>query len=264
MSALRFAIPIFALVISPVFAGEIGSFDRTLNVSGPLDLDISTGAGSITVRPGDGKQVKIHGTISSSNMFDSEDQAKRAREIESNPPIEQTGNWIRIGRFHDEWLSQNLSISYEVVAPAATKLRARTGSGGESIEGIEGPVDASSGSGGVRVFRIQQDVRVSAGSGTIQLDSIKGQVSASTGSGGIRDDGVQAPVTARAGSGGIRLRLNPNLGFDLHARTGSGGVFVGPAMTTQGRFERHEVRGQIRGGGSALNLSTGSGGVRVE
>src|SRR5580700_7934014 len=45
----------------PVMASDEGHFDRTLAVSGPVDLDVQTGSGEITVRVGDSAKVEVHG-----------------------------------------------------------------------------------------------------------------------------------------------------------------------------------------------------------
>ncbi len=258
-------VPFLLLMTWPAVAREIGSFDRTLNVSGPVDLDVQTGSGTITVRAGGAGQVRVHATISASAFWSFGDEERRAREVQANPPIHQTGNSIRIERVADGWMWNGLSISYDVVVPAETKLRARTGSGGESVEGIRGPVDATTGSGRIRISRIEQDANARTGSGTIELDAVRGRVDAHTGSGSIRIAEVNGAVAAHTGSGHIGLRIRPDLGFELHAHTGSGGVTVNPPLTTQSSYERrHDVRGRIRGGGPMLELSTGSGGIRIE
>jgi hypothetical protein len=41
-----------AVLVIPSYAAVEGSFQRTLNVSGAVDLDVNTGSGSITVRTG--------------------------------------------------------------------------------------------------------------------------------------------------------------------------------------------------------------------
>src|SRR5436305_502263 len=75
-----------------------GSFDRTLNVTGTVDLDVSTGAGRINIRQGAAGRVEIHGRIQAgSDWFGfSRDATDTVREIEANPPIEQNGSAIRI------------------------------------------------------------------------------------------------------------------------------------------------------------------------
>jgi DUF4097 and DUF4098 domain-containing protein YvlB len=252
-----------SLYAVPAFPRDIGSFDRTLTVSGPVDLDVATGSGHITVRPGSANNVHVHATISASD-WDFSGAEQRAREIEANPPISQTGNSIRIERLSD-FADRQISISYDIETPAQTTLRARTGSGGETIEGIQGPVTASTGSGGVRVSDVAAEVHADTGSGGIELTNIKGRVVANTGSGGIRADNLMAEVTAHTGSGGVELRLPSGGGFDLHARTGSGPVTVGAPITMDNfSGNRHDIRGRIRGGGPLIDVSTGSGGVRVE
>jgi hypothetical protein len=260
------AAPILALFLCalPGSARDIGSFDRTLNVSGPADLDVETNSGHIAVRRGSGNTVRVHGIISVSDSSDSSGAEQRAREIEANPPIRQNGNSIRIERLVDT-ADRHISISYEIEAPPATRLRAHTGSGGQTIEGIQGPVNASTGSGGIRISDIGDEVRADTGSGGIELESIKGRVDASTGSGGIRARNLAAQVTAHTGSGGVHIELPASGGFDLRARTGSGRVSVSPPITMENfSADRHDVRGRIRGGGPLIDVATGSGGVSVD
>jgi DUF4097 and DUF4098 domain-containing protein YvlB len=264
MHAIRcFAILALILCADPAFAREVGTFDRVLTVAGNADLDVQTNSGNITVRSGAGNSVHIRGIISVSDFSDSATE-QRAREIQANPPIQQTGNAIVIDRV-DGSAGRGISISYEIETPPASKLRARTGSGRETVEGISGPVEANNGSGLIRITDVSDEVRASTGSGRIELDRIKGRVEANTGSGSIRASETAAQVTARTGSGGVNIQLPASGGFDLHARTGSGQVTVNPPITMENfTGGRHDVRGKIRGGGPLLELSTGSGGVRVE
>jgi hypothetical protein len=250
--------------VGPVSAREIGSFDRTLGVNGPVDLDVTTNSGRISVRRGDTNAVRIHGVISVSDSDFTGDAAQRARQIESNPPVNQSGNSIRINRV-DTFPDRYIAIAYELVVPERTRLHSRTGSGSQSVTGIAGPVDVMTGSGGIQIAQVADEVSARTGSGRIELDSVKGRVEAQTGSGAIRGSNLSGPVTARTGSGGVTLHLPPNGGFDLDAQTGSGRVYVAPPITMQSTaFDRHEVRGRIRGGGPTITVSTGSGGVDID
>ena len=76
------------------------------------------------------------------------------QEDRGNPPIQQSGNQIRIGHIDDPELRHNISISYEVVVPAETDLRVQSGSGDQKVEGIRGPLEVSSGSGGLKISAI--------------------------------------------------------------------------------------------------------------
>lgn len=220
-----------------------GKFERTLKVSGAVDLDVQTGAGSITVRSGGAGEVRVTGTIKARSDWHGDNPEEKVRRLESNPPIEQNGNSVRIGHLEDRELTRNVSISYELVAPVETRLRSRTGSGSQTVEGIRGPVEASTGSGGLTITNIGDEVRASTGSGGIRLEAVKGRVRAATGSGGIRGTGIAGPVVADAGSGSVRLEQTAAGGAEV--RTGSGSV------------EISGVRGPLR-------VRSGSGNVRAQ
>ena len=247
--------------ITPLRAEE-GHFGRTLQVSGPIEMDVRTGSGTINVRAGDASTVRIEGTIRSSHgWFEGGDAEKKIRYLESHPPIEQQGNFIKIGQIEDEEMQRNISISYEIVAPVATRLRSSSGSGEETIEGLKGPVEASSGSGSLKLTNIGDEVRASTGSGHINIDGAKGSVHASTGSGEIRATGVAGGLHASTGSGGVTLRQTAPGEVDV--TTGSGTLELagvhGPvhAQTASGNIS---VEGEGEG---SWRLSTASGGVSV-
>src|ERR1039458_2639786 len=85
----------FLLVPVLLHARIEGHFDRTLQVSGPVNLDLTTGSGDVTIKAGGTDQVVIHARIQSNNWFSSAESA--VHQVESNPPIQQSGNTIRIG-----------------------------------------------------------------------------------------------------------------------------------------------------------------------
>ena len=240
---------ILALLLASIVAvpahGAEGSFERTLAVTGPVELDVSTGSGHISVRAGDSSTVHINGTIKAGKSWhlDEAEAERKVRYLESNPPIEQHGNFIRIGRIEDHELAHNISISYDVVVPIETRLRSQTGTGSQSVEGIQGPVKAGTGSGSVKVENIGDEVRAETGSGDVQVDSVKGATHASTGSGSIRASGIGSSFVASTGSGSIKLE-----------QTGPGD---GKVETGSGSVELQNVRG-------ALRVRTGSGDITAQ
>ncbi len=239
-----------------------GQFERTLSVSGPLDLSVHTNSGSITVVPGSGSQVRILGKIKVRRDRLSDAQAI-VKEIESNPPIEQTGNTVRIGRTEEqnrEW-RRNVSISYELVVPKATRLNSNTGSGSQSVSGIDGPLDATTGSRSLTLSSIGGEVTASTGSGSIKIDGANGRLRANTGSGSIRATGVAGAITASTGSGSIELEQIA--AGDVEASTGSGGI---EARGVKGRLRVRTGSGTIRADGAPTgdwSLHTSSGSIYV-
>jgi hypothetical protein len=289
----------------PAFAESQGQFDRTLKVTGTPDVEVSTGSGDIVVRTGDTSTIHVVGRIRANNMSSwfgggasAEEKIKR---IEANPPIEQTGNMIRIGRIEDPDLRRNISISYEVTLPASSNLRANTGSGNAQVDGVTAPVKVSTGSGDVNLNNLSGEVRANTGSGNIQGENIKanfngetgsgdvrlrgtgtGNVYASTGSGNIEVQDMKGALRARTGSGdvtangvatsawdvqtgsgNVRMQLPSNAGFELNAETSSGTIDVNREITMSGQLNKHHIRGKVNGGGTLLTLRTGSGDIQI-
>lgn len=234
-----------------------GSFERTLAVSGPAELEVTTGSGNITVRAGEAGKVWVRGEIRARGG----DADEKVRRLEANPPIEQDGNVIRIGHIEDRSLRRNVAISYELVVPAETRLRASTGSGNQSVDGLRGPVKADTGSGNVRAANLDGDLTASTGSGSVSLDSIQGSVRAETGSGSIRARGIASGLRASTGSGDIVLeQTGPG---DVWAETGSGSVDL---HGVNGTLYANTGSGGITAEGKPAGkweLSTGSGSIRV-
>lgn len=225
-----------------------GYFDRTLSVMGPVELDISTGSGSIDIRTGDSSVVKVHGRIQARDDWSNRGEEK-IRYLEANPPIQQNGNNIRIGRIDNSAYRNNVSISYEIVVPAESEVRSETGSGRVRIEGIRGRVNAGTGSGSIDVSNIDNEVVAHTGSGSVDLDGIAGRVEASTGSGSIRAEHISGPIKAHTGSGSVMLQQTPperNGARDVEADTGSGRIEV---TGVDGSFRAQTGSGSITASG---------------
>lgn len=248
--------------VSPVLAQTPeGAFDRTLTVSGAVDIDIVAGSGSIRVDPGSAGRVRVAARLRADNSWlAGGDVEKRIRQIEQNPPIDQQGNVIRIGRFPDGSLARNISISYEVTVPAETKLAASTGSGSITVGAIKGPARLKSGSGSVTAGRVADAVEASTGSGSIRIDGAA-SLEASTGSGSISAAAVAGPVKASSGSGSIRITQTGK--GEATASSGSGAITlsgVDGAARARGASGSISIEGRPSG---SWSLHTASGAITV-
>lgn len=254
----------------------VGSFNRTLQVSGPVNLNIRTGSGDIHVMPGNSDTVQVTGHIHVVRFF--QDAQPLAREVESNPPIQQTGSTINIGSN----TPNNVSISYDVTAPPNTTLVARTGSGDIRVVNVAGSTNASTGSGDIHADGLGGHVVLHAGSGDIRAGfENANDVNAEAGSGDITLKNVQCILVAHTGSGDIDVSGTPSGGWDLRAgsgdvtlhtgsahysidtSTGSGSVHSDQSITMQGTANRHHLTGDINGGGPTVRIMTGSGDIRI-
>jgi hypothetical protein len=263
-----------ALAAIPALASE-ATFERSLTFSGRAELSVSTGAGYVHITHGSGGRVHISARVRS-NWGGSDE---KVREIAANPPIEQTGNIIRIGRHEN---LHNISIDYDIEAPADTYLDATTGSGditddgvGENTKlntgsgsihasGLKGGFNVGTGSGNIVADQVGQgDVKAETGSGSIELHNLKGGLHAQTGSGNIKVNGSPASDwKLGTGSGSVELTTG-NAGLTLDASTGSGKISTDHEMTVQGSFDKHHITGKLNGGGPTVRVDTGSGNIEV-
>jgi DUF4097 and DUF4098 domain-containing protein YvlB len=284
------------------FASVIGTFDRSFQVNGNVDLEVLTRSGDITVRNGAAGTVSIHAKIQTGNTWFGGDHKAEVEELQKNPPIRQSGNSIRI----DYVNLHNISIDYEIVVPENTAIRAHTGSGDQTVEGLKGSVDLESGSGDLRLARLTGDMRfqtgsgnvrgrelagpakIKAGSGDIEIEeTAPGDIDIRTGSGNITAKGINGGFHAeagsgdihgngspknmwsvRTGSGNVNLNVPSDAAFDVDISSSSGSVTLGHPVTTtiQGRVQetRKSVVGKVRGGGPVVSVHTGSGDVAVD
>jgi len=220
--AVSLAVVCMALPLPAAAQGPAGAFERTLTVTGSVDLEVQSGSGQIRVEPGAAGSVRVAARLKAGNSWlAGSDVEKRIRQIEQNPPIEQQGNVVRIGRFADDDLPRNISISYEITVPADTKLGASTGSGSILVGAIKGPAGVKSGSGSVTVGRIGGNVVASTGSGSITVEGAA-SLEASTGSGSIDAASVAGPTKATSGSGRITIAQAGK--GDVNVSAASGGI----------------------------------------
>lgn len=299
--SLAVVLTLLAMASGVAAASVQGSFERTYQVSGAVDLQVLTRSGDITVHSGPAGTVTVRGKIHVGDRWFSGGRQTDVSEIEKNPPIQQSGNSIHI----DYLNAHDISVDYEITAPANTTVTTHSGSGDQRMEGLRGSLKLESGSGDMRLEDISSEIQVHTGSGNVEAREISGPFTAEAGSGDIRADekgkgdvrvhtgsgnvelrGLDGMLDAHSGSGdmtiqgtnsgrwevrtssgNVDLELPSGAGFDLDASAGSGSVTVDRPVTMviQGDLRRaqHQVRGKVSGGGPELLVHTGSGDVRI-
>ncbi len=272
----------FALATIPAFASE-ATFERTLSVSGHVELSVSTGSGNIHITRGADNQVHIWGKVKQTGfglILIPAPSEERVRAIAANPPIEQTGNMIRIGGHHENL--PNIGIDYEIQAPENSYLDAGSGSGDITVDSVGENAKIWTGSGNIHATGLKGGFKVDTGSGNIYAEQTgQGDVKAQTGSGNIELRNLHGGLHGGTGSGNIKVAGTPSTdwkletgsgnieysaggaAFTLEASTGSGSIHTEQEMLTQGSTDHHHVSGKINGGGPTVRIETGSGDIRV-
>jgi DUF4097 and DUF4098 domain-containing protein YvlB len=237
------------------------TFERTFKVSGPVTrIELSNSSGNVEIRGSADGQVHIQGKVSPGGWTLFGNVEKSAQEVLANPPLEQSGDTIRIGK-NSSWL-KNVSIEYKIEVPASTEIDAGVASGGITVNRVKGPVKASSASGYVHVYGVERDVTVSAASGSIEISGIGGYVSVSSASGDVNISDTKGDVKATAASGSIRIQKP---GDRVEASSASGAVEV---VGAKNDVKVHLISGSINVTGNPTgnrlwDLKTVSGSVEI-
>jgi DUF4097 and DUF4098 domain-containing protein YvlB len=225
----------FALAPSLAVAAD-NTFERTLNVSGHVRLELGNGSGNVEIRGSADGKVHIVGKVSPGwSLFGSSE--KNVQEVVSNPPIEQHDSTIRIGK-NFSWV-KNVSIDYKIEVPHDTEIDASVASGGITVDNVRGPVKTSSASGYVHVYRVELDTQLSAASGSIESSTIGGVLRVNSASGDITLSDVKGDLKVNAASGSIRVHKP---GDRVEASTASGSIEIVGASND---LKVHAVSGSI-------------------
>jgi DUF4097 and DUF4098 domain-containing protein YvlB len=255
-----------------------GSFSRTLNVTGPIRLEVADASGDVVIGGSADGRVHIKADVRSSG-FTFVNPQKRVDELVANPPIEQKGDTIRIGK--DLARLRNIMVSYTIEVPRETEVSTTVASGSQTIHGVRGPVKvvgvtgairvdqidrfaqlttvsgsidasdmgddvrATSSSGKVTLFNVKGDVNINAVSGSSQITKLGGRVEATTASGSIDVAGAKSDVKIHAASGHVTVQGDPGASTYWNLNTVSGPVRLSVSQNTNFHLSAEAVSGQI-------------------
>ena len=233
-STLCIVLFVGAFVSALPAAGQRLPFERSFEVSGPVDLDVSTMRGKIDVVAGEPGHVVVSGTVTVRVAWDVPANAiELAEKVAKAPPIEQSGNTIRMGPPADSATQRAVTIAYQVRVPPQSAVRTVTDSGATTVSRVSGAV----------VVRTQ--------SATIDLSSLGGAATVTTGSGEVNVNGVGGALSIETGSSRITAR---GLGAAFRVRTETGEVVA--TLTGQGDVD-------VETGSSAIHLDGVRGSAAV-
>jgi hypothetical protein len=272
-------------------------FERRFPAAGSVTLDVVTNTGRVDVRGGGDSAVVVRGTVKRNVSWRgarvTDEQIAKLREA---PPVRAEAGTVRVERIADEALWRGVAIDYEIVVPATARVLVETQSGAVSVAGVRSDVRVETGSGAVRVDVADGAVALRSGSGAIRVagamsslamhtqsgsivaeaDSV-GAVEASSSSGSVTVSGVRGTLRAETGSGQLKIAGDPTgdwavrsrsgsvsirvpseSRFDLLARSRSGDIKAGLAVSHRGTPTKHFVEGAVNGGGPKVDVETGS------
>jgi hypothetical protein len=224
--------------------------------TGPIDVDISIGAGLVEIATTSADRATVEVTPY--------DDSAASRGAVEQTRVELTGESLVV---HGPdtggvWLFRRpprLRIRADV--PPGSRVHLRTASADLRADGTFGAtrVDTASGdaylrevgdlrlntaSGGVRVERIAGDATVRSASGDVAVTACLGTVSAATASGDIHVGEAEGQVRAKTASG--RVRVGAAGGGSVEVDTASGDVSVGVRPGTRVWLDLNSLSGRTR------------------
>jgi hypothetical protein len=267
-----------------LLAGAAGADDwsHRYPVKGLPDVRVKTDDGSVRVETVEGaSEVEARVTtegyrIGPGEVEVVESQAGDRVDLEVRLPKQRS--WLGVG---------TRSVRVELRVPRRTNLDVRTGDGSVEVRPLSGRIQIATGDGGITAEGLQGEIRLHTGDGSIRASGLDGRLEAGTGDGHMRiegrfealalrtgDGGIDAqvargsrldtPWSLTSGDGGITLRLPDDLGAELDAHTGDGGIHLDSPVTVTGTITKSRVRGTLGNGGQPLRIHTGDGAIRLQ
>jgi len=271
------------------FGVEGGEIDRTYDVGRSPELLVDSFSGSITVRAGDGNEIRVLATRHASRRSDLERikvdiQAQEGRlAIVTSNPDQLSRAWVRLELVVPASISFDLRTSSGDLALSDLDGdgKAETSSGGVAAHDLSGSVALHTSSGNLSVEGFEGSLSVHVSSGTIKIEDAEGDLAAHTSSGQIDVRGADGPVhlstssgsidyqgspegdcSFESGSGSIVLRLPSGLDAWVDLRTGAGSIRVD--FPVDGASSTRAVQGTIgRGDDATVSVQTSSGSIRL-
>ena len=218
MTTSRIVVP--ALLVAGLLApgtqaaAQTFMFERSFPATASTRLDVTTNRGKITVHAGATADVVVVGRVSVRVAWNSPGNAVAlARSTANQPPVEQTGDTIRLQIPRDGRTRRAVTIAYEVLVPAGIRVVTHSESGETRVDGVRGTVSVRTQSGAITLADLGA-TRVDTGSGAVSIDGA-GPLSVTTSSSGIEMTRISGNLDVRTQSGRVTASL-VNEGDSLH------------------------------------------------
>jgi hypothetical protein len=247
---------------------------KTVRLGANGSLALTNVAGDITVSRGGGSEatVEIVKTARARDVADAKDQlelvqvdvtelANRA-EVKTRYPNGESRNRGR--------RNVNVSVAYNVTAPAGTHLTIESVSGTIKVTDVKGDVSATSVSGDVRISGAGRVGTAKSISGSVEITDaqVDGSLEANSISGDVTFRRIRAHRLGGATVSG-NVRFEDVQCDQITAHSTSGDVFFSGPLARNGRYELKTFSGEVRlalagNTGFEIDANSFSGDVRTE
>jgi putative adhesin len=245
---------------------------KTIQLSAITSLDVANISGDVTVTRGGGSDATVE--VIKTARAGSDQEARQMLEAVTVVSSSRNGR----GDVHVQYPSDggwrrrnvNVSVTFNVTAPAGVRLSAKSVSGNVKVSDIKGELTVETISGNVRVASAGRLAMAKSVSGNVDVDDtqVDGALEASSVSGNV----VLHRLNARRldiGSVSGDVRMLDVRCDRVDAQTISGTVEFSGALARGGRYTLKSHSGDVHvnvagGGGFELNATSFSGDVRSD
>jgi DUF4097 and DUF4098 domain-containing protein YvlB len=245
-----------------------------VSVPRQFNLGLRTAAGGIAVADLEGnlkartsggslKFGMIRGTVEAETAAGSIGLAGASGPVN----VKTSGGSINLGEMEAETTARTSAGSITVKSTKA-KLVADTSGGSIELGDVGAPAKVQTSAGSIQVKSARGRLEAHTSGGAISIDDARDTVLADTSAGSVNVSfSAQPPDDCRLTTrgGGIEVRLDPELGFNLDARTSGGRIIsdLPVTATVVGQHQAEVLEGKLNGGGKALVLKTSAGSIRL-
>lgn len=247
---------------------------RTVKLGANALLALGNIAGDITVTRGGGSEATIE-IVKTARGRDAADVREQLEMVQVEVTERAGRAEVRTRYPNDESRRNNrrnfnVSVAYNVAAPAGTRISLESISGNIKITDIKGEISANTISGDVRITGAGRINAAKTISGAVEI--VDAQIDGALDSSSVSGDVVLRRVTARridAGSVSGNIRLEELQCDRVSASSTSGSVAYAGTLARNGRYEMNSFSGEIRlvlsgNTGFEIDANSHSGEVRSD
>jgi Toastrack DUF4097 len=193
-----------ALSIAAPASAQRFSFERTYDVGSTPVIDVSTTRGKINVRTGETGRVVVTGAATVRlGLTVPVNAVELARKVAEKPPIEQSGDRLRLRSPSDPDEERAMTVNYDVRVPPNARVVAVSDSGAIEVRDVAGAVEVRTQSSTIGLSDLGGTADIETGSGAVTVDRVAGNVRISTSSSAITARNLRAGLRAKTGSGRV-------------------------------------------------------------
>lgn len=231
------------------------TLDRTLPARPGTQFVLSNTNGRITLSAWDQPQVRIH-AVKKAESHDASNARTALQQTHIDITQNDSGIHVITRMPHQDFgfldlltgSNVNLNVTYEVTVPRAMNVTVGNTNGAIEIADVRGTMKLETTNGRIHVARC---------GGHVDAETTNGSITAEL----VQVTGAQ-PMSFETTNGHIALAVPANFAAHVNAETSNGAITSElPIATTH--LEKHELSGNINGGGPELKLRTTNGRIEI-